>query len=230
MKFDQATTIWRSEEVGLLKQEFFNKGVSNVSVLDLGCGEGEIFKEIFGKSNKGWTFVTTFVTGLDNDAGMVKKAKKSGVYRKVVLGDAGKMVFKAGEFDLVFSNSVLEHIPHLKQVLKEIGRVLKPEGKLVATMPSHKLIEYIGWGRLYGALFNKKYSHFHLYSTEKWRDLLKQVGLRLEDHYYYLDKETVKAWHRCLWLNKLGFKGKVIKDKHKRLKVGAGIAIKAIKK
>ena len=227
MKFDQATTIWRSEEVGMLKQEFFNKDQAFVKGLDLGCGEGEIAREIFGKS-----FDKLRIKGLDNDAEMVRKAKKSGVYKKVILGDAGKMAFKADEFDLVFSNSVLEHIPHLKQVLKEVSRVLKKGGMLIATMPSHKLIEYIGWGKWYGRLFNKKYEHYHLYSASMWRKLLKQVGLELEDCYYYLDKRTIKQWHRCLWLNKLGFnKGLsfVNDEEMRRLPEGAGIAIKARK-
>ena len=223
MKFDQATNIWRDEEVGLLKQEFFNKGSSFVKVLDLGCGEGEISKEIFNKGQ-------AFVKGIDNDAGMVEKAKKSGVYEKVILGDAGKMAFKDREFDLVFSNSVLEHIPHLKQVLKEVSRVLKPGGVMIATMPSHKLVEYIGWGQWYGAMFNKKYDHYHLYSKAKWRKLLRGVGLELADSYYYLDRKTVRAWHKCLWLNKLGIRGKVMSSELRRLSQGAGIAIKAIKK
>jgi len=229
MKFDQATKIWREIEVGLLKQEFLNKGVSFVKVLDLGCGEGEIAKEVFGGNcNKG----QSFVTGLDNDKEMVRKARESGVYNKVILGDAGKMDLKDGEVDLVFSNSVLEHISHLEKVLKEVSRVLKPGGLLIATMPSHKLGEYIGWGRLYSFLFNKKYDHYHLYSKEKWGKLLKEAGLELVDSYYYLDKATIRAWHKCLWIDRLGFNKGVsfVKEKeYKRLGEGAGIAIKAKK-
>ncbi len=228
MKFDQATTIWRSVEVGMLKQEFFNKGPTFVKGLDLGCGEGRITKEVFN----GKSFGKLRIKGLDNDEGMVRKARKSGIYKKVILGDAGKMAFKAGEFDLVFSNSVLEHIRHIRKVLEEVSRVLRKGGVLIATMPSDKLVEYIGWGRVYGWLFNKKYDHYHLYSAEKWGKLLKEAGLELEDYYYYLDKETVRAWHRCLWLNKLGFnKGQAfVKDEEmRRLQEGAGVAVKARK-
>jgi len=219
MKFDQATSIWREVEVGLLKKEW-GKVFRGKKVLDLGCGEGEIGREVMGEAE--W--------GLDNDPGMVRKAKKSGAYKKVLLAGAEKIPLKSGEVDMVFSNSVLEHIFHLRRVLNEVSRVLKPGGMLVTTMPSHKLVEYIGLGKVYGWLFNKKYDHYHLYSASKWGELLKQAGLELVDSYYYLDQETVRQWHKCLWLNKLGIRGKVVSRKIKRLEVGAGIAIKAVKK
>jgi ubiquinone/menaquinone biosynthesis C-methylase UbiE len=39
-------------------------------------------------------------------------------------------------FDIVFSSSVLEHIPHLELYKTEIHRVLKPGGKVVHVVPS----------------------------------------------------------------------------------------------
>ncbi|MEA3355345.1 MAG: class I SAM-dependent methyltransferase, partial [Patescibacteria group bacterium] len=99
MKFDQATNIWRDVEVGLLKREW-GKDFKNKKVLDLGCGEGEIANQVFEKKIE-W--------GLDNDAKMAEKARKSGVYKKVILGDAKEIPLKNDEVDLVFSNSVLEH-------------------------------------------------------------------------------------------------------------------------
>lgn len=221
MKFDQATTIWREVEVGMLKQEW--GGVfKGKKVLDLGCGEGEIGREIFNKGD-------SFVKGLDNDVEMVEKAKKSGVYEKVLLADGGEMPVEDESMDLVFSNSVLEHITHMEKVLKEVSRVLNKGGLLVATMPSYKLGEYIGWGGLYGWLFNKKYSHFHLYSKEKWEKLLKEAGMELIDSYYYLDREMIRCWHKCLWLEKFGMKCGKIDSKIERLSEGAGVAIKARK-
>jgi ubiquinone/menaquinone biosynthesis C-methylase UbiE len=218
MKFDQATSIWRSEEVGLIKQEW-GRDFKGKKVLDLGCGEGEVAREAMGFKLE-W--------GLDNDQEMVRKAKRSGVYKKVILGEAGKIPLKDNQVELVFSNSVLEHICHLTETLKEVSRVLKKGGLLIATMPSDQLVSYLAWGKIYGWLFNKKYQHYHLYSVSQWTELLREVGLELLDSYYYLDQETIKRWHRCLWLNKLGLKHDYSpKQKMKRQTVGAGIAIKA---
>lgn len=229
MKFDQATIIWREIEIDLLKKEW-GSDLKGKKVLDLGCGEGKIAKEIMG-NGVAW--------GLDNELRMVKKARRSGVYRKVVLGEATKIPLEDGQVEVVFSNSVLEHIGELKQTLVEVSRVLKKGGVLIATMPSDRLVSYIGWGRVYGWLFNRKYRHHHLYSKEKWVELLEGVGLKLVDSYYYLDQETIRGWHKCLWLNRLGIKPRFLSKqqlgKSERLsrfdkqEVGAGIAIKVRK-
>lgn len=216
MKFDQATNLWREIEIALLKQRWqkYFKG----KILDLGCGEGEIARQVFGRKIE-W--------GLDNDQIMVEKAKKSKVYKRVILAGAEKILLNNGEVDLVFSNSVLEHIKDIDKVLKEIRRLLKPGGLLIITMPSDKLCEYLGWGKLYGRWFNKKYHHYHLYSLKKWEELLRKEGLRLVDSYYYLDKPTIRQWHRLLWLNKFKIQGKVKPEEIRELASGAGVAILA---
>lgn len=218
INMDQATNFWREAEVSLLKQKWgkFLKG----KILDLGCGGGEIARQVFGKKID-W--------GLDNDKKMIEKAEKSGVYRRVILGDAGKIDLKDGVVNLVFSNSVLEHIKDIDKVLREVKRVLKPGGLLIATMPSDKLGEYLGWGKWYAWWFNRKYHHYHLYSLEKREELLSQAGLKLVDSYCYLDKPTIKQWHELLWLNKLGLKKSVALAKARFLDSGAAVAILARK-
>lgn len=222
MNFDQATNLWREIEIVLLKQKW--QKYFQGKILDLGCGEGKIAREVF--CCKGRTFVTW---GLDNDKEMIKKAEKSGVYKQVILAGAEKILLKDGEADLVFSNSVLEHIKDIDQVLKEIKRVLKPGGLLLATMPSHKLGEYLGLGKLYAQWFNQKYHHYHLYSLTNWEELLRRAGLKLVDSYYYLDKPTIRRWHWLLWLNQAGIKIKIKPIKAKTLLKGAALAIMAEK-
>ncbi|MCX6816279.1 MAG: class I SAM-dependent methyltransferase [Candidatus Beckwithbacteria bacterium] len=218
MNFDQATNLWRGVEVALLKQNWgkYFKG----KILDLGCGEGEIARQVFGRKIE-W--------GLDNDLVMVRKAKQSGMYNQVLLGDARKIALASGRADLVFSNSVIEHIQNLDKVLPEINRVLRQGGLLVATMPSDCLGEYLGRGEWYARWFNRKYQHYNLLSKEKWIEMLKIIRFKLIDGYYYLDKQTIHQWHKLLWGNKLGIKLKVKPVKPERLKIGAGIAILAQK-
>src|SRR5262249_61739061 len=45
-----------------------------------------------------------------------------------VCGDGCRLPFGDGRFDVVFCNSLLEHVPDWRAVLREIGRVLAPGG------------------------------------------------------------------------------------------------------
>jgi ubiquinone/menaquinone biosynthesis C-methylase UbiE len=200
--FDKATIFWRNIEVKVVKK-ILHSGTARL-VLDLGCGEGEIARAVFGKQLE-W--------GLDNSTEMVKKAKKSGMYKKVLLADAGKISLKDESVEMVFSNSVLEHIKHLDRVLKEVCRILKPGGRLVFTVPSENLSKYLGWGRLYAKIFNHKYNHYHLYGLSKWKQILRKHGFEVINSKSYLSKEDIRHWHRLLWKGKLfGFPLRGSKD------------------
>ena len=58
---------------------------------------------------------------------------------------------------------------------------------------------------------------------------LTKSGLKLVDSYYYLDKATIKEWHKLLWLNKLGLKLKIKPVRPEKLEIGAALAILAKK-
>lgn len=46
-----------------------------------------------------------------------------------------KLPFKDGEFEVVYANQVLEHVPNLIGLMEEIHRILSPEGQLVVHVP-----------------------------------------------------------------------------------------------
>ena len=49
----------------------------------------------------------------------------------------GTIPFGHGEFDLVWCSEVLEHVPDVLELLQETRRVLKRDGRLLATVPYH---------------------------------------------------------------------------------------------
>jgi SAM-dependent methyltransferase len=51
--------------------------------------------------------------------------------------DGRHIPFGDASFDIVFSSNVLEHVPDLVQMHKEIRRVLKPNGYAVHVLPTH---------------------------------------------------------------------------------------------
>jgi|SRR5579871_3025139 len=76
-------------------------------ILDVGCGDGAQMSMINSDRELN-------VTGLDLYKPYVEKAKKSGVYTNVLLGDVRKMNFKKASFDTVLSSQVVEHLTKIE--------------------------------------------------------------------------------------------------------------------
>ncbi|MFA0743163.1 MAG: hypothetical protein DFNUSKGM_003296 [Candidatus Fervidibacter sacchari] len=95
-------------------------------ILDLGCGTGGSFSLLrnFGT-----------VVGLDVSPLALKFAKEKGM-KHLVLGSAENLPFADNCFDIVAVLDVLEHLDDDCQALREIWRVLKPNGVIVFTVPA----------------------------------------------------------------------------------------------
>lgn len=207
-----AIVLWRAIELKTIFQSLRGKRLLS-PILDLGCGEGKIAKVLFGKG--------VVDIGLDNESEMVKAARKSKVYKKVVLGDAQDLPFRNNSLSTVFSNSVIEHIQGIEKVLSEVSRILKPGGLFIFTVPSHKFGDFLFFsllfkkikldflGKKYTQMRNKKLNHYHCYSPRQWGTLLKKAGLKMDNWQYYLSKETLSFWDKLafeiLFLRATGF-------------------------
>lgn len=83
------------------------------------------------------------------------------------VGDVQKIPLPDNSFDTVLCAEVLEHVPEPLQALKEIRRVLKPNGYLVMSTP---LLMY---------LHNEPHD-FYRYTNHGLAHLLKQAGFTIE--------------------------------------------------
>ncbi len=98
---------------------------NNLKILDIGCGTGknlDQFKE-FGQ-----------IFGLDSSKDALTFCKKRGL-NNLTLGRAEKTPYKADFFDIITILDVLEHTDDDKTI-KEIKRILKTGGILIATVPA----------------------------------------------------------------------------------------------
>ena len=100
------------EELGRLLPRCYN------SALEVGCGTGR-FLEVLGAGAK------ALCVGLDKSASMLKVAGWRVERCRLVLGDAPRLPFKAGSFDVVAMLFVLEFLPHPLPTMLEALRVAR---------------------------------------------------------------------------------------------------------
>lgn len=91
-------------------------------LLDFGCGR-KPYKNLFVNINE--------YIGLD----MEQTGHNHSLSEVDVFYDGKKIPFEDESFDAIFSGEVFEHIFNLEEMLEELHRVLKKEGKMLITIP-----------------------------------------------------------------------------------------------
>lgn len=97
-------------------------------VLDIGCGTGLFARRLVTERSD------IEVVGLDLSEGMLSKARTncSGFDRiRLVQGDSEQLPFDDSSFDVVTCVHSFHHYPHQDQVVREMYRVLRPDGQLL---------------------------------------------------------------------------------------------------
>jgi len=101
---------------------------AHARVLDLGCGTGllaaRMARELPG----------TRVVGCDFSRGMLEKAAGNTHGATLVQGSALALPFRAQSFDAVVSTEAFHWFPDQAAALRELFRVLSPEGRLFVTL------------------------------------------------------------------------------------------------
>ncbi|CAM3602479.1 class I SAM-dependent methyltransferase [Thalassospira profundimaris] len=85
-----------------------------------------------------------------------------------IVSDICDMPLEDGGFDAVLCTEVLEHVSHPVMALKEMGRVLRPGGKIIITAPFCSLTHFAPYH--YATGFNK-YFYLHHLTELGFRDI-----------------------------------------------------------
>jgi ubiquinone/menaquinone biosynthesis C-methylase UbiE len=95
----------------------------NDVILDVGCNKGSLVKALRNFSNK--------VYGCDINKEAIKNSNIDGL--KII--SIEKLDYNDNFFDKIISSHVIEHIDNLENTMREIKRVLKPNGICVLIYP-----------------------------------------------------------------------------------------------
>jgi ubiquinone/menaquinone biosynthesis C-methylase UbiE len=101
----------------------------DADVLEVGCGNGMIWRENLDRIPPGWRLTLT-----DLSPGMVETARGVlGDRATYVATDVQELPFGEASFDAVIANHMLFHVEDRPRALGEIARVLRPGGQFRAT-------------------------------------------------------------------------------------------------
>lgn len=147
----------------LIRSRYSNDpaSISARTILDIGCGTGAMSARL-----ERWGRVVS----ADFSPLALQFSKKRGL-NHMVGADAMKLPFLGGSFDALVAMDMLEHLPDDKTALKEFARVLKPGGRVFATVPAYPHL----WGEHDVALM-----HYRRYVRTEMRDRFTEAGLQIE--------------------------------------------------
>lgn len=95
-------------------------------LLEVGCGTGFFLESLSDFSDQ--------IFAVDFSHEMLQRAKKRSTKAFLVLADADNLPFEEEVFETVVSLTLLQNMPDPKFTVREMTRVLKDEGTLIATV------------------------------------------------------------------------------------------------
>lgn len=112
----------------------------NVKVLEVGCGDGSLWKRNLQRIPESWKITLT-----DLSVGMLEEAKGNlNDHRiKFMTADIQALPFHDEEFDIVIANHMLYHVSDIPLALAEVKRVMKSDAVFYASTMSKSHLKEI---------------------------------------------------------------------------------------
>ena len=172
--------LWRAAEVAALREQAYDP-----PVLDLGCGDALVSSLVLSEID----------FGFDPDRTALEKARQKGIYRRLEALPVEQAGLLPGSIRTVLSNSVMEHIPNLDEVLAEVGRFLAPGGRLIFTAPTEAFSSWLTFPFSgYAKYRNRQFAHRNLWPLNEWAEHLQPAGLEIIGVRPYLRHPLVTLW------------------------------------
>lgn len=173
-----------------LSEAFDNKVIGKV--LDVGTGRGsfvEVLAECFDEQTK--------IVGIDTYNQAIEFAKENFKRENIEFFcmNAAKMEFRDNSFDVVCISNTLHHLPDMSEVLKEMKRVLKPQGyfiinEMFCDNQSQIQLSHVNLHHLGGEI-DTVLGDFHnkTFKKDKIIDITKKLGLDIVKMFEYSTHE-----------------------------------------
>ena len=161
-------------------------------ILDIACGGGTLSLKIAEKECE--------VCGIDISEDEIKSAKRlaerEGINCEFEVGSAEDLPYPNGYFDKVVCSSSLEHFKDDIKALKEMHRVLKPNGSVVLTVDS---LTYPISDEL-KEKHKKKFYVVNCYTQETLKKRFEIAGFEMQGSKYLLNSRLTSFFFNHLYL------------------------------
>ena len=154
--------------------KLYSAFLPGAKVLDIGCGRGELLNELQKLGCDCW--------GVDFDESVIKVAKNYFGLKNVFVADLNSFfdvnVAEFPKFDIITFFEVLEHLDNPLYFIEGVIRMLKPNGKLVMSVPSRE--------RLFADNYYWDFppSHLSRWNKEAVSNFFKKIGFKIMAVYY----------------------------------------------
>jgi 2-polyprenyl-3-methyl-5-hydroxy-6-metoxy-1,4-benzoquinol methylase len=161
----------------------------NKSILDYGCGNGRYTQALAKLASISKNSKSPKILGFDKSKKNIYVATKKNKYSNVFYkcGDVNRNTIKSNSFDIIFCNGVLHHTGNILSGLKQIKRILKPNGICIIYLSSTDGIKWYFIEAFREIL--KKHDTYSFFNN------LKKLNLANSKIFYLMDHVFVKYNH-----------------------------------
>jgi 2-polyprenyl-3-methyl-5-hydroxy-6-metoxy-1,4-benzoquinol methylase len=155
------------------------------SLLDIGAGTGDF---LLAAKKNGWQ-----TSGIEPSDKAKKTAISKGVFFQNSLSD-----IETASFDVITMWHVLEHVPDIEFQIKELKRILKPNGTILIAVPNYNSYDAKHYGNFWAAYDVPRHLwHFSKTAIKKLFEkenieLIKTLPLVFDSYYVSLLSEKYK--------------------------------------
>ena len=142
-----------------------NCSSSKGNLLDIGAGTGDF---LFTAKQNGWETI-----GVEPS----EKAKGNAIGKGIKFSDSTQDL-ESHSFDVITMWHVLEHVPNLEIQIKELKRLVKPNGTIIIAVPNFKSYDANYYGKFWAA-FDVPI-HFWHFSKKAIQLLFQKENIKLE--------------------------------------------------
>lgn len=137
------------------------------SILDVGCGTGEFLFRLKDRFD--------ILHGIDTSSEAIEWAKnKNKGFKNILIleSDIKNCGFKENSFDCCLCLDVLEHVGNPSDLLLEIKRVLKSNGRLIVSIPNWFDI-------ILSKILRLNRHHLHAHFPWGWKKMIRKSGFKV---------------------------------------------------